>query len=102
MRRSELLVWLDARRPTPPAGLRAQLQAAVADAPEPLPEHLARLGRETLARVARHPDGGRELALDLLAADAFVTYAFEAQAEADVTGLASLAARVAAGEPAAR
>jgi hypothetical protein len=31
--------------------------------------------------VVRKPQGGRELALDLLAADAFATYAFEAQAE---------------------
>jgi hypothetical protein len=31
--------------------------------------------------VVGKPAGGRELALDLLAADAFATYAFEAQAE---------------------
>jgi hypothetical protein len=100
MRRDDVLAWLDTRRPAPPAGLHDHLRAAVTDAPEALPEHLARLGRDMLARVARHPDGGRALALDLLAADAFVTYAFEAQAEADVTGLAALVARVAAGEPA--
>jgi hypothetical protein len=100
MTRTEILTWLEARRPAPPAGLHAHLRAAITDAPEPLPDHLARLGREMLGRVARHPDGGRALALDLLAADAFVTYAFEAQAEADVTGLAALVARVAAGEPA--
>ena len=98
MRRGEVLAWLEARRHAPPAALGAHLGAVVTDAPEPLPEHLARLGREMLRRVARHPDGGRELVLDLLAADAFVTYAFEAQAEADVTGLASLVARVAAHE----
>jgi hypothetical protein len=98
MRRTEVLVWLEARHPAPPAALEAHLQAAVADSPDPLPEHLARLGRDVLARVAGHPDGGRELALDLLAADAFVTYAFEAQAEADVTGLEALVAWVAAGE----
>jgi hypothetical protein len=44
--------------------------------------------------VALRPKGGRELALDLLAADAFITYAFEAQAEADVGGVARLAAGV--------
>jgi hypothetical protein len=98
MMRTEILAWLGARRPAPPAALQAHLQAAVADSPEPLPEHLARLGREVLARVVLHPEGGRELALDLLAADAFVTYAFEAQAERDVAGLAPLVAQVAAGE----
>lgn len=91
MTRRDLLEWLGTRRPVPPAALRAHLEAAVADGTEPLPQHLARLGAELLARVAGHPGGGRELALDLLAADAFVTYAFEAQAEAEVDGLARLA-----------
>ena len=98
MTRPELLRWLETRRPTPPAALRAHLEAAVGDGWEPLPEHLARLGGDLLARVTRHPGGGRELALDLLAADAFVTYAFEAQAEADAAGLAHLAEQVAAGD----
>ena len=98
MTRRELLEWLGTRRPAPPPALRAHVAAAVADGAEPLPQHLARLGGELLARVARHPAGGRELALDLLAADAFVTYAFEAQAEADVDGLARLAEDVAGAE----
>jgi hypothetical protein len=96
--RTELLTWLGTRRPSPPAALRAHLLAAVVDGAEPLPQHLARLGAELLARVAGHPTGGRELALDLLAADAFVTYAFEAQAEADVDGLARLARDVSGGK----
>ena len=95
MTRGEVLTWLDARRPAPPAALRAHLEAAVTDAAEPLPDQLAALGRALLARVAATPAGGRELALDLLAADAFVTYAFEAQAEADPARLAPLAERVA-------
>jgi hypothetical protein len=98
MTRRELLDWLDNRRPTPPTALRAHLEAAVTDGAEPLPQHLARLGAELLARVARNPAGGRELALDLLAADAFVTYAFEAQAENDVDGLARLAQDVSGGK----
>jgi hypothetical protein len=97
MTRRELLEWLGTRRPTPPAALRAHLEEAVVDGAEPLPQHLARLGAALLARVAGHPAGGRELALDLLAADAFVTYAFEAQAEADVDGLARLAQDVTGG-----
>jgi hypothetical protein len=79
--REQLLAWLDTRRPVPPATLRDRLRSAVQDAPGGLVAHLARHGRELLDKVAAHPEGGRELALDLLAADAFATYAFEAQAE---------------------
>jgi hypothetical protein len=81
MTREQVLAWLDTRRPTPPASLRERLRNAVHDAPDGLAAHLARHGRELLERVAARPNGGRELALDLLAADAFATYAFEAQAE---------------------
>jgi len=79
--RAEVLAWLDTRRPVPPQSLRERLRSAVHDAPEDLVPHLARLGRELLDGVAARPAGGRELALDLLAADAFATYAFEAEAE---------------------
>jgi hypothetical protein len=97
MTRREVLAWLDARRPAPPRALRARLEAAVTDSDEPLPDHLAAMSRTLLSRVAATPAAGRELALDLLAADAFVTYAFEAQAEADGAGLAALAERVGGG-----
>ena len=96
MTRREVLAWLDARRPAPPPALRVHLDAAVTDSDDWLPAHLAELGHAMLTRVTARPEGGRELALDLLAADAFVTYAFEAQAEADVRGVAALADRVAA------
>ena len=91
MTRDEVLAWLDTRRPAPPAALRAQIDRAVTGAAAPLPAHLADLGRALLGRVASRPQGGRELALDLLAADAFITYAFEAHAEEDVGGVARLA-----------
>lgn len=97
MTRSALLAWLEARRPAPPDALRACLPATITDTDMPLPEHLADLGRRALARVVTRPEGGRELALDLLTADAFITYAFEAQAELDISGLAGLAERVARG-----
>ena len=98
MTRAELQAWLDQRNPTAPAVLRRHLDAFLDDGAEPLPEQLARLGRAALERVvAKTQDGDtRELALDLLAADAFATYAFEAQAILDVTGLAKLANRIAA------
>jgi hypothetical protein len=83
----------------PPPALAAHLAATAArspaaPSPEASPGHLVALGHRLLARVTAAPAGGRELALDLLAADAFVTYAFEAQAEADVDGLTDLAERV--------
>jgi hypothetical protein len=81
MTRGEVLAWLDTRRPVPPAALRERLRSVVHDAPGGLVTHLASLGDELLGKVASRPTGGRELALDLLAADAFATYAFEAQAE---------------------
>ena len=91
MTRDDVLAWLDTRRPAPPAALRAQIERAVTDSAAPLPAHLADVGRRLLSKVASRPEGGRELALDLLAADAFITYAFEAQAEADVGAVARLA-----------
>ena len=94
MTRAQLLAWLDTRRPVPPAALRARLEAALTAGDVRLPEQLAALGRVLLDGVASRPDGGRELALDLLAADALITYAFEAQAEAAVGGIADLAAGV--------
>jgi len=96
--RADVLAWLDARRPAPPPTLRAHLARRVMDAPGTLPDHLADGGRALLARVLAEPLGGRELALDLLAADALVTYAFEAQAERDAAGLVALARRVAGGD----
>ncbi len=99
MTRAELESWLEARRPVPPGALRRHLSGFVADAPVSFPEHLADAGVALLRRVLSHPQGGRELALDLLAADALVTYAFEAQAELDIDGLTALAERV-AGAPA--
>ena len=85
MKRDEVLTWLDARRPAAPASLRERLHGAVHDAEDGrgggLAAHLTRLGDELLRGVMARPTGGRELALDLLAADAFATYAFEAMYE---------------------
>lgn len=91
--------WLDARRPAPPPTLRAHLarRASLMPDGELLPERLADAGRALLGRVLARPEAGRDLALDLLAADALVTYAFEAQAEVDPAGLVALAQRVGGG-----
>ena len=94
MTRTDVLEWLARRQPAPPDTLRAHLAAAITDRAEALPDHLALEGAALLARVMESPGSGRERALDLLAADAFVTYAFEAQAERDIDGLAALADRI--------
>jgi hypothetical protein len=98
MTRAEVLAWLSQRRPAAPAALQAHVEAAITDAAAPLPDQLADLGRALLSRVVACPDCGRELALDLLAADAFITFAFEAQAEVNVDRLTPLAERIAASE----
>ncbi|MGH7614169.1 MAG: hypothetical protein ACREMW_09050 [Gemmatimonadales bacterium] len=97
MTRAEVLTWFESRRPMPPATLRAHLARQVDDAPAVLPEHLAAQGCALLQQVLDRPDGARELAFDLLVADALVTYAFEAQAEVDTHGLVALAQRIAGG-----
>src|SRR5574341_835231 len=94
MTRAELVAWLAERRPAPPEVLGTHLAAAVRDRDAALPDHLAQEGATLLSRVMESPGTGRERALDLLAADAFVTYAFEAQAELDVRDLAALAGRI--------
>jgi len=89
-----LAFWLGGRRPAPPQALATRLGAIVGDEAGSPPATLARLGAAVLGTVARAGEQGRRHALDLLAADALVTYAFEAQAEADVRGLARLAERI--------
>jgi hypothetical protein len=77
--------WLDARTPVPPELLAARVR-------EVLGPSLRRPSEETLGAcldavdtllvsLRDDPEAGRERALDLLAADALVTYAFEAAAE---------------------
>jgi len=95
--RSEALNWLAARRPAAPPTLVEPMTRWLEDAPVSLPDHLALAGRALLERVLARPQGGRELALDLLAADALVTYAFEAQAEVDAGALVGVAERIAGG-----
>jgi hypothetical protein len=92
--RAELLAWLSSRRPPAPESLASHLAALVSEPRATIPETLAAAGAELMSRVAAAPAGGRELALDLLAADALITYAFEAQAESDIEGLATLAGRL--------
>jgi len=94
--RADVLAWLQEREPQPPRALADQLDAVVRAAPDPLftaesrAAAIAGLGLYTLRSVVRRQGVSYDTAMDLLAADAFVTYAFEAAAEesGDVTGLA--------------
>ena len=97
MKRDAVITWLAARRPAAPPTLVEPMTRWLEDSPAGLPEHLAHAGRALLDHVLSRPMGGRELALDLLAADALVTYACEAQAETDAGALVHVAERIADG-----
>ena len=94
---SEAERWLRARLPdAPPALLEAMTDALASDSDadvEPsVADSLAAASVRLYARVLAGT-GGREDALPLLAADALLTHALEAQAEADPDGLADFAER---------
>jgi hypothetical protein len=79
----------------PPAALRNRLHALVAATPAadgaPVSGALLLSGQALLATILNSGTTQRDAALDLLAADALVTYAFEAAAE-DPASLEMLAA----------
>jgi hypothetical protein len=77
--------WLDARRPAPPPALRARIEIALGsdlrlEAYDPAESLLAAAERLVRALLDENATS-RDSALDLLAADALVTYAFEALSE---------------------
>jgi hypothetical protein len=76
--------WLDARRPAPPELLRRRIDELVRESggvdDRPAATCL-RAAERALERLVRQGDAGRAMALDLLAIDALVTYAFEAAAD---------------------
>jgi hypothetical protein len=89
--------WLERHTARAPAALRDRVRAHLADSgavPEVgQPAGLARAGHQALARVLA--DGSdRSVALDLLAADALVTLALLAQAQASPERLGEFAAAV--------
>lgn len=87
MTRDAVLGWLGARAPVPPRALADKLAGIVAAAPEAafqggsVAEVTGRLGVATLRAVVQRQAVAHDGAMDLLAADAFVTYAFEAASE---------------------
>ena len=75
--------WLRTREPAPPPALAARVQeltAAWLALEDGFATALVDAGVASLERVLSARPGGREVALDLLATDAIVTYAFEAAA----------------------
>ncbi len=77
--------WLDQRQPEAPDALKRRIAEVVAEHPEwdakPCAEALVEAGEILLAQVLAATPKDRQAALDLLAADACVTYAFEAAAD---------------------
>lgn len=94
MKRGDAREWLDARLREAPARLAEAVRecldrAAPSEEPESVGEWLARSAEQELERVADGADE-EDVALRLLAADAVLTYAFEAAAE-EGTDLKALA-----------
>ncbi|MDX2184375.1 MAG: hypothetical protein SFW08_10385 [Gemmatimonadaceae bacterium] len=85
----QTMAWLDARAEPMPPALRARLAEMIGGLVPVTParavhETLLVAGEALLARLLNHNRTTREGALDLLAADALITYAFEAAAEEGV------------------
>ena len=87
MTRDAVRSWLRSRAPEPPAALARTLAQRLDAAPDAvlagdsLAEVAGRLGVATLRTVVQRQGVAYDSAMDLLVADAFVTYAFEAAAE---------------------
>jgi hypothetical protein len=86
--------WLAARTPPPPPALRERIRQALGGASAPgtesAPDVYLDAAERLVGELLRGNSTSRESALDLLTADALVTYAFEAAGEAPA-GLAERA-----------
>lgn len=92
----ELVAWAERHTREAPQFLRARVVALASMRslpPGTIPERLAYAGRRALENVCKHP-GDRTVALDLLAADALITMALQAQAELAPAELADFAERL--------
>jgi len=85
--------WLRARLADAPAELLEAMAAALPPEGGGSVADALAAGAVSLYAGLRHGSGGREDALPLLAADALLTHALEAQAEADPDGVAAFAGR---------
>ena len=77
--------WLSRRTPAPPDDLASAIRSAVPIG-DPTPTQLLGAARALLERVLNNECAQREAALDLLTADALVTYAMEIANEAGSLG----------------
>jgi hypothetical protein len=100
MTAARIEAWLAARVPNRPAALAERMSSLVAACPADalaadasMAAAMGTLGTFAVSRVNETTDATPDLALELLAADAFVTYAFEAAAEESVDVM-SLALRL--------
>lgn len=84
--RTTLGRWLAEREPAPPPALAARLAelSSASDERESIPEALVIASGEVLRRLLHDGQTARDGALELLAADALATYAFEAEGDAPV------------------
>ncbi|HEX5435524.1 MAG TPA: hypothetical protein VFW98_00070 [Gemmatimonadaceae bacterium] len=77
--------WLRTRTPPAPPALQARVVTALGasgqSGADDAPERFLGAAETLVEELLRDPGGGRAHALDLLAVDALVTYAFEAAAE---------------------
>jgi hypothetical protein len=86
--------WLDRHTSQAPAALRARVtEYALAASGGTRPDTLAAAGHSALNRVLSH-SGDRSAALDLLAADALITLALQAQAQEEPERLEEFATAV--------
>lgn len=78
-----LSAWLHARAPVPPPQLAARMDAMTARVADrdPSADVLLAAAEAAMAALLRNGCLTRDAALDLLAVDALVTYAFEAAAD---------------------
>lgn len=91
MTKERVREWLRTRVPAPPRVLAERLEQVLAAYPgegvagvATVSELMSALGLATLGALAGRDPRSADVALDLLAADAFVTFAFEAAAEEGV------------------
>jgi hypothetical protein len=77
--------WLTMRTPVPPPQLMRRVRAALGDATNDdvhlVTDRCIDAAKRAVAQLLRDTRTGRESAAELLAADALVTYAFEAAAD---------------------
>jgi len=79
-----LAAWLAARVPPPPPALASRLHvlAASTDGRDGISDALVVASGQVLRRLLHDGQTARDVALELLAADALATYAFEAAGDA--------------------